>query len=265
MEIPYTVERRPDTGLYNAKIGIWLFLASEVMLFGALFSSYILLRVGADPGTWPHHWLDWHLGGFNTIVLITSSVTNVLAWASLKMNQWGNYRRYQAITMLCAVVFLCVKTYEYYDKFHHYEITLKDGSELAQKNGPIADGHIQKDKTTADVVVIEGHWVKSHAELMDVPPTVQHVEIEIPRDQIAEMSNYGPAHNNFTGLYFTMTGLHVLHIIGGILVIFMLWGPLNGMWKTEPERYINRVEVAGLFWCFVDLVWIFIFPTLYLL
>ena len=257
MDIPYTVERRPDTGLYNAKIGVWLFLASEVMLFGALFSSYILLRVGANPGTWPHRWLDWRLGGLNTIVLITSSVTNVLAWASLKMNQWSKYRMYQAITMICAVVFLGVKTYEYVDKFHHYEITMKDGR--------IADGHIQPAETTAETVVLEGHIVTNHAELMDVPPTVVHTKIEIPRSEIVTMSNYGPPHNNFTGLYFTMTGLHVLHIIGGILVIYMLWGPLNGMWKTDPERYTNRVEVAGLFWCFVDLVWIFIFPTLYLL
>ena len=62
MEIPYAVKTRPDTGLYNAKIGIWLFLASEVMLFGALFSSYILLRVNADPGTWPLHLLNVRLG-----------------------------------------------------------------------------------------------------------------------------------------------------------------------------------------------------------
>ena len=58
MEIPYTVEARPDTGLYNAKVGIWLFLASEVMLFGGFFSAYVLLRVGAEPGTWPHGWLN---------------------------------------------------------------------------------------------------------------------------------------------------------------------------------------------------------------
>ena len=84
MNIPYTVEPREDTGLYNAKLGVWLFLASEVMLFGALFSSYILLRFGADPGTWPRHWLDYKLGAVNTIILIISSVTNVVAWANLK-------------------------------------------------------------------------------------------------------------------------------------------------------------------------------------
>ena len=256
MEIPYTVERRPDTGLYNAKIGIWLFLASEVMLFGALFSSYILLRVGADEGTWPHHWLDWRLGGFNTLVLITSSVTNVLAWANLKMNRFDKYKLYQGITILCALLFLCVKSYEYVDKYHHYEITLADGR--------IADGHIQKAETTAETMVIEGRYVTNHAELME-PNPVEGVKIEIPVKTIKHMENYGVPHNNFTGLYFTMTGLHVLHILGGILVIFLLWGPLSGMWKTDPVRYTNRVEVAGLFWCFVDLVWIFIFPTLYLI
>ena len=91
MEIPYAVKPRPDTGLYNAKVGIWLFLASEVMLFGALFCSYILMRVNAPEGTWPHHWLNIWLGMTNTIVLILSSVTVVLGWASLKMGKFGHY------------------------------------------------------------------------------------------------------------------------------------------------------------------------------
>ena len=84
MDIPYTVQPRPDTGLYNAKVGIWLFLASEVMLFGALFSAYILLRVGAPEGYWPHGWLNVPIGTVNTLVLITSSITTVMAWASLE-------------------------------------------------------------------------------------------------------------------------------------------------------------------------------------
>ena len=83
MNIPYTVETREDTGLANGKLGIWLFLASEVMLFGALFSSYILLRVGAVE--WPHGELNVWLGAINTVILIISSVTMVLAWAQLKL------------------------------------------------------------------------------------------------------------------------------------------------------------------------------------
>src|SRR5262245_1393291 len=125
MEIPYTVEARPDTGLYNAKIGIWLFLASEVMLFGALFSSYILLRVGADPGTWPHGLLNIPIGTFNTAVLITSSVTVVLSWAALKMGNFAKYKKIQVVTLLCALGFLFIKSFEYADKFSHYEVWLK--------------------------------------------------------------------------------------------------------------------------------------------
>ena len=109
MDIPYTVKPRPDTGLFNAKVGIWLFLASEVMLFGGLFSSYIFLRVGADNAAWPHGLLNIPIGTFNTAVLITSSVTVVLAWAALKMGNFKKFRAYQAVTILCALGFLGIK------------------------------------------------------------------------------------------------------------------------------------------------------------
>ena len=111
MNIPYTVEARPDTGLPNGKLGIWLFLASEVMLFGALFSTYILLRVGAVE--WPHGELSVSLGTVNTIILIGSSVTMVMAWASLKMNNWGRHRLFLGLTFLLALVFLVNKYFEY--------------------------------------------------------------------------------------------------------------------------------------------------------
>ena len=104
MNIPYTVEERPDTGLTNGKLGIWLFLASEVMLFGALFSTYIILRVGAPE--WPHGELNIWLGAINTVILISSSVTMVMAWASLKMNDWGKHRIYLISTFVLAGLFL---------------------------------------------------------------------------------------------------------------------------------------------------------------
>ncbi len=196
MEIPYTATARPDTGLFNAKLGIWLFLASEVMLFGALFSSYVLLRVGAD--SWPHGYqlLNIPLATVNTIVLISSSVTMVMSWASLMMKDFGKYRRYMGGTILLALAFLVIKYFEYTHEFH------------------------------------EGLF---------------------------------PGTNTFLAIYFTMTGLHALHIIGGIVVNTFLWGPGSKMWKTDPVRFTNRVEVAGLYWHFVDLVWIFLFPVLYLL
>src|SRR5229473_1483911 len=106
MDIPYTVEVRRDTGLTNGKIGIWLFLASEVMLFGALFASYILIRTGAP--SWPRGdtILNVPLATFNTIVLISSSVTMVMAWAALKMKNFARYKLYMGLTILCAFIFL---------------------------------------------------------------------------------------------------------------------------------------------------------------
>ena len=69
---------------------------------------------------------------------------------------------------------------------------------------------------------------------------------------------------HYLAIYFTLTGLHALHILGGSIVIGYLWGPGRKLWKTDPERFTNRIEVSGLFWHFVDLVWIFLFPVLYL-
>src|SRR6266566_2523940 len=106
MEIPYTAEIRPDTGLVNGKLGVWLFLASEVMLFSALFSSYVLLRVGSTE--WPHGFqeLNVPMAAINTIILISSSVTMVMAWASLKMKNFARFRLYLGTTILLAVAFL---------------------------------------------------------------------------------------------------------------------------------------------------------------
>jgi cytochrome c oxidase subunit 3 len=196
IEIPYTVEPRPDTGLFNAKLGIWLFLASEVMLFGALFSSLILLRTGAR--TWPRGWdiLNVWAATFNTFVLIFSSVAVVLAWANFRLGEFTKGRIWLGVTLLCGFIFMGVKAYEYGHKFH------------------------------------EHHY---------------------------------PSTSNFFATYFTLTGLHGLHVLGGMIVFAYFIGPGAKMWFHERARYTNRIEVVGLYWHFVDLVWIFLFPTLYLL
>ena len=266
MEIPYTVQNRPDTGIYNAKLGIWLFLASEVMLFGGLFSAYVLLRVGAAPGDWPHGWLNVTLGTINTLLLAMSAITTLLAWAACKVRDFTKFKIFHACTIVLALTFLGIKSYEYHDKLIHYEIQLT--------NGKIADGHMVAESKDFDLakkigsVTIEGHIVEDRREIIDLrspeAKAAKHEEITIAATDIKKMGNYGPAHNTFTAIYFTLTGLHALHILGGTLVIFYLWGPGSRMWKTDPERFTNRIEVSGLFWHFVDLVWIFLFPVLYL-
>jgi len=195
IEIPFTVHPRPDTGVYNAKLGIWLFLASEVMLFGALFSSLILLRTGADH--WPVGKDTLHVlpATINTFVLILSSVTVVLAWANLRLGNFKMGRIFIAITLLCGFLFMGIKAYEYSLSFEHHHF---------------------------------------------------------------------PSTSNFFAIYFTMTGLHGLHVLGGMVVFayFLTFG--SKMWHTDRARFTNRIEVVGLYWHFVDLVWIFLFPLLYL-
>src|ERR1043166_7282669 len=210
MDIPYTTEVRPDTGVTNPKLGIWLFLASEVMLFGSLFSSYALLRIGAR--SWPvqSDILSVPLATVNTLVLIASSVTMVLAWAALASHRAGarsgdpdaiarglrKYRLYMRLTLLGGAIFLVIKAIEYSEKFAH---------------------------------------------------------------------GLYPSTNNFLAIYFTLTGLHALHVIVGMIVNAFFWGPGTRMWRVGRDPFPNRIEIAGIYWHFVDVVWIFLFPVLYLL
>ncbi len=194
--IPYIEKPHPVTGVTNSKLGIWCFLASEVMLFGGLFSAYVLLRTGALE--WPQgsSLLNVPLATLNTIVLITSSVTMVMSWASLAMKDLKKYRLFMAATILLGLAFLVVKGFEYAHKFEHHHF---------------------------------------------------------------------PSTSTFYAIYFTLTGLHGLHVLGGVVVNAYFLGPGSALWKKSPEQLLGRVEAAGLYWHFVDLVWIFLFPVLYLL
>ncbi len=281
MEIPYTTKPRPDTGLYNAKVGIWLFLASEVMLFGALFSSYILLRVGADPklvwpalASWPHHsdgLLNVPMGAINTLVLIVSSVTVVMAWVSLKLKDFKKFFMFQGITIVCAMGFCAIKSFEYAAKFSHYHVVLNDGTAMTGHLEP--KQYFTTDKKLRAKNVAEIEFVKdpspshghAHAAGEAAAAHDDHKPVKIKMADVQRLTFWGPQQSTYFAIYFTMTGLHALHVIGGALVIGYLWLPGARMWKTDPERFTNRVEVCGLFWHFVDLVWIFLFPVLYLL
>ena len=194
MENPYAVEARPDTGLHNAKLGVWLFIASEVMLFAGLFSAYVLIRTGSSG--WPQHDRPVVLGAINTAILIASSMTMVLAWAALKTRDWAAHRRHLALTILLGTVFLAVKSFEY----------------------------------------------------------VSHIR-----------AGEGPSTDIYLGLYFTLTGLHALHLVGGLIVLAYFFGPGARLWQRNPDQFANRIEATGLYWHFVDMLWMFLFPLLYLL
>jgi len=193
--VPYKVIPREDTGLYNAKFGIWLFLASEIMLFGSLFSAYILLRVGSF--SWPvqSDYLNVPIGAINSVILLSSSIFFIRAWVALKADDIVKYKKFMYLVIGFAILFLCFKGVEYYQHFSHHEY---------------------------------------------------------------------PKTSVFIALYFLLTGLHALHIIGGIAVNIYYAGPGMYLRAENKQWFINRVEVAGLYWHFVDVVWIFLFSTLYL-
>jgi heme/copper-type cytochrome/quinol oxidase subunit 3 len=179
MEIPYVVTPRKDTGLFNSKIAIWLFLASEVMLFGGLFSAYIFLRLGADY-PWPERTLPVLPGLINTFVLIGSSVTVVFAWASLKMGNWRNFRIFMGITIACAALFMVLKAIEYSVKFHHQAVRLTDYTvvegHLAYELKEGADPHHPKEtdyETNHHGNKIEGNQIQIEASGLTFS-TVRH-------------------------------------------------------------------------------------------
>ncbi len=495
MEIPFEVKPRPDTGLWNAKVGIWLFLASEVMLFGGLFSGYLFLRLGSlgEPDYfWPEGVLSVGFGFVNTIILILSSVFVVVAWLQLKLRNFKKFQFWMILVVLCAAVFLVNKGFEYAAKFKHYGIKLSDNSiveghgiddtiryegikeltiDVARFNGQflenvygdtpkfrevlsvnaegkpvlgepieldvkevekiedrineklreehlasneeqkakdpdfkairwlpamgikqislIADeefsiqisrkklrksfpdsvkfrdqtslkGTISKltpglyleavdridlratdsDSPESETLVWkylgqesllkddqsdgEGkehantgfneedqkakddsnpHDPKKEAEMAkkiflgarqdvldeakeknteaDFEETLNHsvlkwkdsedevhashAPILVPWEDVKLYSNFTPKWNTFYAIYFTLTGLHGLHVLLGALVLlyFAVFG--KKLFDKDPEHMANRVEVGGLFWHFVDLVWIFLFPILYLM
>lgn len=196
MLVSHIVKPRPDTGLTNGKLGIWLFLASEVMLFGALFATYLMLRIGSSDWPLGTTYLDPRWATLNTVILITSSVTMVMAWAMAAKRNFNKFRLFMFLTVALGFCFMIVKFIEYSAKFQHH------------------------------------HFPSSHV---------------------------------FLAIYFTLTGLHGLHVLGGMFVNTYLAVFGKKLYDRDPEWFTNRVENSGLFWHFVDLVWIFLFPILYLL
>ena len=188
-------------------LGMWVFLVTEVLFFGGLFLVYLVYR-----STYPEafiagsHELDVLLGGINTAVLITSSLTMALAVHAAQTGHRRTLMIFLVVTMVLGAAFLGIKSVEYYHKFVEHHVP-----------GPGFQ--------------FEEEYIR-HAQL-------------------------------FFSLYFIMTGLHALHMIIGLgIMLVMFWLAWRG---TITAEYYSPIEVSGLYWHFVDIVWIFLFPLLYLL
>ncbi len=184
-----------NTGISNAKLGTWSFLASEVMLFGGLISAYIILRSGSSQFfVPPRAMMGVPLATLNTFVLISSSVTMVLAIAAIQVGNVQKLKRFLLCTIGGGGIFLMIKAYEYNHKWH-------------------------------EGITISGSL--------------------------------------FGSFYYTLTGLHMVHVVGGMaLLSYIYWQASRGDFTAASH---DRVECTGLYWHLVDLVWVLLFPILYLL
>ncbi len=199
----HTKEQQFET----SKLGMWLFLATEILLFGGLFVGFALMQQKYPQAfLLAHHHLDRSLGALNTVVLLLSSFTMVMAvWAAQtsrkKLLVW-----LLLATMACAFIFLGVKYFEYSHKFHE---GLLPGKFYSHKGDTVPNQFV------------------------------------------------------FFSFYFMMTGLHGIHILGGIGAIG--WLVIRALKGDFDANYYTPVDLIGLYWHLVDLIWIYLFPLLYLI
>ena len=193
----------------SAKLGMWLFLATEILMFSGLFLAYFVLRMFyPEMVLEAHEYLSKTAGGINTAVLLTSSYTMALAVRSIQLGDVKKLRMFLVLTILCGCMFMVVKYFEYSAKFEHG--------------------------------MLPGKFYSAHLHGYEIDG-LPHI---------------------FFGVYFTMTGLHGVHVLLGLFV--MLWMFVRaGRGEFGKNNYV-AIENTGLYWHLVDLIWIFLFPLLYL-
>jgi len=210
-------------------LGMWVFLLTEVLFFGGLFFAYLLYRVWYfDAFAEASRTLAISWGALNTAVLIGSSLTMALAVRAAQTSQRKATVMWLLLTIALGCVFLGVKVIEYADKFEHHHVPGPHYIWEAEHAGAGGEGGAE-------------------AAAEHVPPVGGDLQ---RRTQI------------YFSLYFTMTGLHALHMIVGVgLMGVITWMAYKGRFD---QHYYTPVEMAGLYWHFVDLIWIYLFPLLYL-
>ena len=220
-----------------ASLGMWWFLGTEIMFFGGMFCGYLVYRRIYFPEfAVASKSLDLFVGTFNTIVLICSSLTVA---QSVRAAQLGNRKlqvRMLLLTLLFGLSFLGIKTYEWGQKYKEHHIPTFD----------------------YNVIGGEGDLVKGHEHLLGIDK-VQNDPVKL-RQREAEIQRHTKI---FYSLYFALTGMHAIHMIVGVgIFIVITWMAYKG--RFTPE-YHTPLEIAGLYWHFVDIVWIYLFPLLYLI
>lgn len=289
----------------NGKLGMWLFLGTEIMFFTAFIGTYIVLRMGS-PG-WPTDTHVTHInvfaGGFNTFVLICSSVSVVLAHEAMLQHNYKKVTNMIGLTLILACVFLGVKAFEYYGKFSHDIIPShipetadaaldKMVRELDEASGiPV----VRQQENNLTIAMVKGASDETAKKLEDLKDKIKkeygpieaayrplkdkakarsiglheaEEELKQLKEKFPQFKSVHEPHvirygNQFASIYFIMTGFHALHVIIGMgLFGYLIW--LGAENKLGPKQEV-LVENSGLYWHFVDLVWIFLFPLIYII
>jgi cytochrome c oxidase subunit 3 len=222
-----------------ATLGMWTFLATEILFFGALFVGYTIYR-----HLWPAEFregsleLKWYLGGINTAVLLMSSFTMAMAVNAAATGSNSRVVRYLLLTILVGSLFLAIKGTEYYIDYREHLVPGSNFSRIKPEEQQV--GRFVRALDRFD------DWFNE--KVTHSPP--------VPRERKPQVELY-------MLFYFIMTGIHATHMIVGIaIMVVLIIMARRGMFSPA---YHTPVEMFGLYWHFVDIVWVFLFPTLYLL
>ncbi len=210
------------------RLGMWIFLVTEILLFGGLFCWYAVYRKNhPEIFIYAHQFLDKNLGAINTAVLILSSLTMALAVHSAQCNRRRRLIVFLILTLLCACGFLGIKYVEYKHKW-------EEGLLWARQFKPAEDPDDEGGDASQAPAPASGRFQgrPSHAGI-------------------------------FFSIYFLMTGLHALHVVGGMGAI--TWILVRAVKGHFGSRYFGPVDYVGLYWHLVDMIWIYLFPLLYLI
>lgn len=306
----------PEQQFSTGKLGMWTFLATEVLMFGGLFCAYAVYRHNnPDVFLWSHKALDTNLGAINTAILLASSFTMAWGVRAAQLNQKRLLLLMLALTFLGGVGFMGIKAVEYKAKWEKHLFPGKFNVFNVRDFKPATSGAESPDQKAIElkakaVTYVESHGspaaAGSHGETghEGVAPNAHAAEpaviaIETPADPNAGRSDeakikpptFVPAGikldhivaqaghasltynelpsldqkrlNTFFSIYFCMTGLHAIHVLIGMgIIAWLFFRALGGAFSS---KYFTPVDIGGLYWHLVDLIWIFLFPLLYLI
>jgi len=278
----------PTQQYESGKLGMWLFLATELLMFGGLFCAYAIYR-GNYPEMFQYasQFLDTKLGAINTIVLICSSLTMAWAVRAAQLGQKSLLMVMLSLTLACAGGFMGIKYVEYSHKIHHglmwgthYRSQEGHGEHDQTEPGdaahggaaPHAEGAAGDPAPTATAPGTEAAAPAAGDAAAPVERTILKSAAEAPGGLVgpeAKAESHAsslaapPNPHIFFGIYFAMTGLHGIHVLAGMIVITGLL--INAARNRYGPDYFTPVDLVGLYWHIVDLIWIFLFPLLYLI